>query len=111
MVDPGQMRNRITIQRHNGQVDRYGDPLELDSSSWVPVATVWAAVDPVSGREFYEAQQSQSEVSYKVRCRYRSDIVPGMRIIFGNHTLEIVSVIDWSMRHEHLLLMCREVLP
>ncbi len=109
MIDPGKMRHRITFQEFDGEEDGFGDPLEADDSHWNDVATTWAAIDPISGREFYAAEQSQSEVSHKVRLRYRSGITTAMRISFGNRRFKIISIIDWEERHESLLIMCKEL--
>lgn len=108
MIDPGKMRHRITFQCFAGELDGFGDPLLADDSQWKDVATVWAAIDPISGKEFYAAEQSQSEVSHKVRCRYRHGITSAMRIKYGSRTFSILSVIDWEERHESLLIMSKE---
>ena len=110
MIDPGKMRHRITFQRFSGALDDFGDPLQTDDDSWADVATTWAAIDPISGREFYAAEQSQSEVSHKIRCRYRTGLDTAMRITYGKRRFKIISLIDWEERHESLLLMCKEVL-
>ena len=70
---------------------------------------MWAAIDPISGREFYAAEQSQSEVSHKVRCRYRTGLDTAMRIVYGRRKFKIISIIDWEERHESLLIMCKEL--
>lgn len=111
MIDPGKMRHRVTFQSFTGAVDSFGDPLQGDDSQWENVATLWAAIDPVSGKEFYAAQQSQSEVSHKVRCRFRSGLTTAMRIKYGSRLFKILSVIDWEERHESLLIMCKELVP
>lgn len=110
MIDPGKMRHRITFQRFSGALDDFGDPLQTDAANWADVATMWAAIDPISGREFYAAEQSQSEVSHKIRCRYRTGLDTAMRITYGKRRFKIISLIDWEERHESLLLMCKEVL-
>lgn len=111
MIDPGKMRHRVTFQKYNGNLDDYGDPQQADDAAWEDVATVWAAIDPISGREFYAAEQSQSEVSHKVRCRYRAGLNTAMRLLCGSRKFLIVSIIDWEERHESLLVMCKELVP
>lgn len=108
MIEPGKMRHRITFQQQVITRDAYGAP-DLSDDSWQDVTTVWAAIDPVSGREFYAMQQSQSDVTHKVRTRYISGLDTAMRILYGARVLQIVSIIDWEERHESLLIMCREV--
>lgn len=109
MIDPGKMRHRITFQRFTGEMDDFGDPLQGDDSNWIDAAGVWAAIDPVSGREFYAVEQSQSEVSHKIRCRYRAGLTTDMRIKYGSRRFKIISIIDWEERHESLLIMCKEL--
>lgn len=111
MIDPGKMRHRITFQQFSGSQDGFGDPLQADDTNWTDAATLWAAIDPVSGREFYAAEQSQSEVSHKVRCRYRAGLDTAMRIVCGSRRFKIISIIDWEERHESLLIMCKELVP
>lgn len=109
MLDAGALRHRVALQKYDGGTDDYGDLLRQDDSHWQTMATVWAAVDPVSGREYYAAEQAQSEVTHKVRLRYRAGVTPGMRVLLGQRRLYIRSVIDWGERHESLLLMAQEV--
>jgi len=109
MIDPGKMRHRITFQRYNGTIDSYGDIRDDVAANWTAVCSVWAAIDPVSGREFYEAEQSQSQVTHKVRCRYFPGLETAYRIVYRGRVLHIVSVIDWEERHESYLIMAREM--
>ena len=109
MLDAGKLRHRVVVQRYVGEADDYGDIRWADDKNWRNVCIVWAAVDPISGREFYAAEQAQSEVSHKVRMRYRGGIKPGMRLLLEGRKLYIQSVIDWEERHESLLLMVQEV--
>lgn len=109
MLDAGKLRHRVVVQKYVGQADEYGDIGRQEDKNWRNVCIVWAAVDPISGREYYAAEQAQSEVSHKVRMRYRGGIKPGMRLLLGERKLYIRSVIDWEERHESLLLMVQEV--
>lgn len=109
MLDAGKLRHRVVVQRYAGQTDDYGDMGRQEDKNWRTVCILWAAVDPISGKEFYAAEQAQSEVTHKVRTRYRGGIRPGMRLLLGQRRLYIRSVIDWEERHESLLLMAQEV--
>ena len=51
-IDAGRLRCRITFQRFDGACDAYGAPLLADDEHWAEYASAWAAVDPLSGREF-----------------------------------------------------------
>lgn len=111
MIDPGKMRHRVTFLEYDGARGDYGESLDADPKHWRDVFAAWAAVDPVSGKEFYEAGQQQSMVTHKVRLRYRPGITTAMRLRHRERVLEIVSVINWEERNESLLLMCKEMVP
>lgn len=101
----GQLRHRVTIQAQTTTQDEYGQPVQ----TWSDVATVWASVEDLSGREFFAAQQIAAEVTTRVTIRYRAGIEPDMRVIAGGRTLDIRSVQDPDGRRRQLVLMCREV--
>ena len=105
MIDAGRLRHRVLLQSCTGAVDDYGDPLYSDDEQWTTEAAVWAAIDPVSGREFYAAEQAQSSVSHK----YRQGVSAAWRVLYGSRVFRILSVIDWEERHESLLLMAQEI--
>lgn len=109
MIDPGKMRHRITFQRFTGKQDEFGDPIQADDSNWEDVVTVWAAIDPLKGREFYAAQQSQSEITHNVYCRYRAGLNSAMRIKYRTRKFSIESIIDHEERHQSLLIKCKEL--
>lgn len=113
MFDAGRMRDRITFQAYNGNLDAHGDIRDDLDENWTDVATVWAAIDPLVGREFYEAGQSQSEVTHKIRCRFFPWLKAEQRIRHQNgnavRTFHIISIIDWQNRHENVLIMAKEL--
>jgi len=104
-VNIGKLRHRVTIQNKVTLPDGYGGV----TSTWQDVATVWASVEPLNGRELYAAQQVKAELTHRIRIRYMSGIKPEMRIAFDNRTFEIEAIIDPEERHESLELLCSEV--
>lgn len=102
----GKLRHRITLQKQVNTVNDYGAAV----TTWKNVATVWADVRPLSGREYFSAQQVQSEVTTQIWLRYLDGIMPTMRVKFGKRTLEIVSVLNTQERNVSLRLMCKEVI-
>lgn len=121
----GKMRHRVTIQKLTRTDDGAGGYTE----TWEDIATVWAAVEPLSGREYYLAQQTQAEVSHKVTMRYgqwydeyfltpfssaqegETVVKPQMRIVYDGRpfSFDIQSVIDVKERHRELVVLCKEV--
>jgi SPP1 family predicted phage head-tail adaptor len=79
-------------------------------STFTDLATVWASVEPINGREFFAADTVNSEISVRIKIRYRSGIIPAMRIVYSTRTFEIISIIDYMERHTELQLMCKELI-
>jgi len=100
----GEMRQRIALQvRTVTRVE--GIPEE----NWATVATVWAAVADLSGKEYFQAASMQSEVTTRIKIRYRKEITPSMRVLYGDRVFNILSVIDKDERHRVIELLCKEV--
>jgi len=106
-MQAGDLRQRITIQEAADPAqDTYGAEIEV----WADVATVWAAVEPLTGREFFDAQAMNAETTTRIRIRYREGIVPEMRVSWGDHIYDIQSVIESESGRRELHLMCTELL-
>ncbi|NBF13087.1 phage head closure protein [Pseudomonas sp. Fl4BN1] len=73
----GDLRHRITFQQLLPGVDP--ETQEPTDGVWVDVATVQAAITPLSGREFIAAKAVNSEVVGRIVIRYRADIKASMR--------------------------------
>lgn len=102
-IRAGQLRHSITIQRQHTATDAMGSA----SEDWVDVATgVAASIDPLSGRELYAAQQHHSEVTNRIRMRYREGVLPSMRVLHRGVAYPILYVMNQSLRDAELVLMC-----
>jgi SPP1 family predicted phage head-tail adaptor len=99
----GRLDRRVTIQRQEQTQDAYGQPVE----TWTDVATVWAEVRDITGKEFVSAQATQNAVQTKITIRHRAGIVPAMRAVHGSDTYNIESVLGQDKIS--LLLMCSRV--
>ncbi|GEB79225.1 head-tail adaptor protein [Desulfovibrio desulfuricans] len=100
----GSLRHRITLQR----MVRTPDGMGGGSDSWVDVDTLWAEVQPLTGKAYMAAKQAQSDVSHRVRIRFREGITPDMRIQFGTRIFQIDAVLCPNERRQDLHLMCVE---
>lgn len=99
------LRHRVTIQQPVTAANAYGERI----TTWSTVATVWGAVEPLRGREFFDAEQVQAEISHRVVLRYRAGLNSTMRLLHLGRVLHIVTIIDVDERHRELQLMCREM--
>jgi len=106
-MQAGTLNKRIKISQlvtGSPTTDEFGAP----NTSWEELDTVWAAVEPISGREFWAQQQVQSEIIAKIRIRYRDDVAVGMKAEYNSKTYMIKNIIDYQESHKELLLMCAE---
>lgn len=101
----GKLRHRIELQSNASVNNDFGEAIK----SWVPYANVWAAVEPLTGRELQNASQISAEITIRVRIRYNGLVKPHHRVIFNDRILEIVSVIPPAERKITQHLMCKEV--
>lgn len=102
----GRLRHRVTIQQKVEAVNGFGERIV----SWSTVANVSAGVEPLRGREFFDAEQVQAEISHRVIMRYRPGINSTMRLLYKGRVLHIQAPpIDVDERHRELQLMCREM--
>ena len=101
----GRLDQRVTLEQLVTIGDSWGGTVE----AWAPLMTVWAAVEPLVGREYLAAQAAQSEVTARVTMRYRTGITAQDRVIHDGKTYGIVSVIDVRSQGRELVLMCKAV--
>lgn len=106
-MQAGKLRHRLTLQRQTVTRDSFGGEVV----TWVDVATVWGAVEPVAGTEtFQQVGEQVLAVAYvKVRVRYRGGITAKMRFIFNSRILDIEHVANLDTRNWEINLLCREV--
>ncbi|MGB9813526.1 MAG: phage head closure protein [Thermovenabulum sp.] len=101
----GDMRHRITLQKKMNIVDADG----FTTQQWQDVATVWAAVENLHGREYWEAAAVQAENTVKFTIRYRPDVDQTMRILFKGKVYNILSVDNIKYRNEFIEIKAREL--
>lgn len=104
MLDPGTLRARISLQSKVITQDSTGAPVE----TWSEIAALWAAKEPLSGREFFDAQGVFEEAMVRFRIRYREGVESSLRIAHGGRIYNIKSIIDPEERHRELALLCSE---
>ncbi len=102
----GDLRHRIVLE----QPIRSKNAMDEQIDTFTAVATVWAAVEPLTGTWLFQAQQADSKISGRVRIRYRSDIKPTWRINYEERYLSIVSILNPDERKKELIIMYSEAL-
>jgi SPP1 family predicted phage head-tail adaptor len=109
-VKPGALDQRVLLQRRIETRSLRGAAVV----SYVDAGYLWARVEPLSGRELYNAQQTQAEITTRIRVHWQRGITELMRIV---HTrsykapqlldiYDIASVLDIDSQHNEMHLLC-----
>ena len=105
-MQAGALKKRVTLQTRSPAVDSFGQQV----TTWADAFTVWASIEPLSARELFAAQATQSTVSHKVTVRYRAEItnpvaVAAMRVVYAGRQFNVQGAlnIDESRRCIELL--------
>lgn len=73
----GRLNRHVMLQR---RVESQNDMGEV-TWVWEDVCAMWAEIAPMSGREFFAAQQVQAEASHNITIRWRPGVTAEMRVI------------------------------
>ena len=106
----GELSKKITLLKPYDFTDPSGAPTTV----WYPICDVMAIIEPVSGREYCMASQSNREATVRFVIRYREGITDNMRIRYKAKDrckiYEMTSLpINPNEENKYLQLMCNEV--
>ncbi len=101
----GRLRHRVSVQ--SAVQTRTADGAV--TQTWSTDRTAWAAIEPLTGREFFAEQQTQADVSHRILLRYKSGLTPRQRIVEGSRVFHIEAVINRNERNISHEVMAREV--
>jgi len=87
-MQAGKLNQRVKIWQ---PVEEQQDSGEMKIVRWTLFKTVWAAVSPVSSREYWSSPQLQATVSHRVRLRYVAGITVKMRFEHAGRYLNIAA--------------------
>jgi len=100
----GRLRHRVTLQSKGYAANEYGERVV----SWVSRKVVWAAIEPLSGKEYFSQQQIQAEARVRIVMRYYSSIDESWRILNDGKYYEVVDVINHDERDRMMTVYCRQ---
>ena len=112
-MDIGKLDKRIQLQSKSATLDEYGQQI----NSWSTVATVWANVKPISGREKLRSMAMQLELTHTVAVRYNVNFLPpkavsAWRINYNANgsvrLFNITSVMDLNEDRKFIIFECIE---
>lgn len=103
-MDIGRTNKRITFCRY---LETENELKQLQQQL-KPFRTVWASVEPKSGREYLEAGKERPELTYVITVRYQKDISEDMFIRYQERLFAIQSVRNIREANEMLEILCTE---
>lgn len=104
-MQAGKLRHRVELQRFIKQQDASTGEV---AKQWQRVAIVWASVEPVSGKEFMEADTKQGQIQARIVMRERA-VDEAMRVIYRGKKYNINAVLsDRKSGREYVTLMVSE---
>jgi SPP1 family predicted phage head-tail adaptor len=113
-MEAGKLRHRVTIQENQWTIR---DAAGKEVDNWTDLWTGRVSIEPLSGREYYAAAQTQAEGMTRIRIRYPGfQVLPHMRVKWYDNKIlkyryyDIEGVIDQNERHIDVFLMTVETL-
>ena len=103
-MQAGKLRHRVELQRATVTADSHGDQVK----AWTTLRTVWASIEPLSGREYLQGAQTSSDITARIKIRGGVTLTPKDRVKYGDRVFDIRHVIDWGGRGIETQLMCVE---
>jgi SPP1 family predicted phage head-tail adaptor len=90
VIQPGNLDQRVALQEEIRTPDGQGGY----ALTWQTVATLWAEVKPLSGREILHSDKLQARDLYRITIRNRKGILVSHRLLWQGQILDIVSASD-----------------
>jgi SPP1 family predicted phage head-tail adaptor len=112
-VEPGQLNLRVVIQQQETTQDAFGQPIK----TWVPLATVWAAIAVQESGLQYQTATFTSKVTHRITMRWTSTLIikPSMRFVYTEpstgvvHTYSVEGLENPDQRNRTLSIRCYEL--
>lgn len=101
----GVLKHQVHFMRNLNVKNDYGEQLD----TWELIRTVYAAKDPILGKEFFAADTIQSNVAVKFRCRYFDGVTNDMQIWHGTERYHIESAVNVKSMGREWVLYCSKV--
>mgnify|MGYP002265685874 CR=1 FL=1 len=98
------MRHVVIIETPGESNDTQGQPIK----TWSTFATVHAAVEPLTGREYFAAAQINAETTTKITIRYQAGITQKMRVSYDSKIYNIDGIKNIGERDRQIELTCSE---
>jgi SPP1 family predicted phage head-tail adaptor len=103
MIQAGQLNKLVTIEQQDPDPDRYQEYTPATNGK------VWASIEPLTGRERWEAQAIEPKATYRIRMWFWPGLTSAHRLVYGDRIFELLSPpVDVDERGVEFELMCSE---
>lgn len=96
-------RYLVEVQQRSEARDTVGQPKEI----WTTVRREWAMIEPLSGREYYDASSERATITHRVTLPLAAAVRPRDRIKYGASIFDVKSAIRMA-DNRRMILMCLE---
>lgn len=103
------MRHRITLQEAVETPDG-GGGFTVAWQDISPDPTIYAALAGIDGTDAFIARKKRFFDTATFKIRHRTDLTPGLRLVWQNKAYEIVSVLDAEGQGAYLEIIARRTL-
>ena len=79
------------------------------TDDWESFASVWVAVEPISGTDDFAPDRLESRVRHRITLRRRSDVAAGQRVQVGSRLFRIHTLLDEGPPAPKMILLCEEL--
>jgi len=93
----GELNTYVTFQEEAETEGEYGT-----ETTWQDYVSCWGSLENISGREYFAAQQANSEVTGTLKIRYRDDLDLAMGVIIDGQIYNIETMYDFDQSREEL---------
>jgi SPP1 family predicted phage head-tail adaptor len=105
-MNAGSRNKHLTLQKLTESTTVGGEVTETA----VDTAKVWAAIEPLSSREAWQAQQSQATTTHKITMLYMPGVTSRMQAVWAGRTFRFESVVNLDEANRELMVTATEVL-
>ena len=98
MISAGELDKQIRIEQLTTERDAAGGVKEV----WTTFASPWVKVVSSKGAESFEAARTNAKRTVKFKMRWRSGVLPTMRVVWNDQHYDIFEVDDSKRREGEL---------
>lgn len=107
----GELNKQIIIQPWGLKRSTiYGD---IEATFSTLATGIWAKVEPLSGKEYWQGQQNLSKIDTRFTIRYStsvSGIKVNSRILYDSDYYEVKSIINTNSANKELIIMTEKLI-